>query len=127
MPNKENNIDEIIDGTFKHIKDIVDANTIIGKTIRLSDNMYIIPVSKVSVGLISGGGVFPKGKSSNMGTSTGFNIVPVGFVSISESIVSFLPVNNIDSTTKNIIDNLFKLSEKIIEKNEVLSDERTEE
>ena len=122
MPNKGNEVEELLSSTFKQIKDIVDANTVVGKPIKLSDKTYIVPVSKVNVGLISGGGVFPKGKSSNMGTSTGFNIIPIGFVSVSESIVNFIPVNT-DNTTKNIIDNIFKLSEKFLEKSETIKDE----
>ena len=124
MPNKENNnIDDVINSTFDNIKNIVDANTIIGKTIKLSDNIFVIPVSKINVGIISGGGIMPKGNGENMGTSTGFSISPVGFVAVSDTIVNFIPVNNVDTMTKNLVDNLFKLTEKIIEKSEVDNEE----
>ena len=56
----------MIENTFSHIKDIVDANTVVGKIIELGDKNYIIPVSKISVGLISGGGTIPKGKNEKL-------------------------------------------------------------
>ncbi len=115
MSNKKqngSNLDEIIEKTFAHIKDIVDANTVVGTTIKLTDKTFVIPVSKISVGLISGGGILPKSKREpfSAGSGTGFNIVPIGFVAISDGIFSFLPVNT-DNFSKTIVDGLFKVYE----------------
>ena len=102
MPNKKqgnkDSLDKIIENTFSHIKDIVDANTVVGKTIKLNDDIYIIPVSKISVGLISGGVSIPKAKKDNMnaGSGTGFNIVPIGFITVSSGIFDFIQVVFID-------------------------------
>ncbi len=111
--NQESNIDNVIEKTFNHIKDIVDANTVVGKIIDLGNKLFIIPVSKISVGLISGGGTMPKGSKNNItaGSGTGFNIIPIGFITISNFEFKFLPVNSADNMSKNILDLAFKLYE----------------
>ena len=114
------NIKNVIENTFSHIKDIVDANTVVGKIIELGDKNYIVPVSKISVGLISGGGTIPKGKNENLnvGSGTGFNIVPIGFVAISKSEFKFLPVNTSGDFNKSMLDMCFKFFEKYL-KNDI--------
>ena len=110
---KQVSIDDIIDQTFRHLEDVVDANTMVGDIINLGDKMFVLPVSKISVGLISGGGNIPKSKQKeiNAGCGMGFNIVPVGFVAVSNNDINFLPVNTGMDMTKNLIDKMFKLYE----------------
>jgi uncharacterized spore protein YtfJ len=115
MADNSKQIDDIINSTFNQLKNIVDANTVIGKTIKINEDIFIIPVSRISVGLVSGGGSITKKNNTTMGTSTGFNIVPIGFVSINNSVLSFMSVNT-ENNTKDLIDNLFKLSENILSK-----------
>lgn len=115
MSKKENKneIDNVIDSTFSHIKNIVDANTVVGEIIDLGNKMFIIPVSKINVGLISGGGNMPKAKNNGItaGSGTGFNIIPVGFITIANFDFKFLPVNSTDDLSKTLLDNIFKLCE----------------
>ena len=120
----DNHIENVIENTFGHIKDIVDANTVVGKIIELGDKNYIIPVSKISVGLISGGGILPKGKNENLnaGSGTGFNIVPIGFVAISKAEFKFLPVNTSGDFNKTMLDMCFKFFEKYL-KSDVAEDD----
>jgi len=117
MSNKKNenaNVKNIIENTFAHLKDIVDANTVVGSTIEMGKDLFIIPISKISVGLISGGGSNPKSKKNeySAGSGTGFNVVPIGFVSISKGAISFLPVAG-DGLEKNLIELLLSLVGKI--------------
>ena len=123
MSNKRDSVESVIKDTFKQIKEIVDANIVIGKKVELSDNSVIIPVSKVSVGIITGGGETLRRKGDCMGSSTGFNVTPIGFLSIVGGEVCFVNVGNPDSMTISILDNLFKLTEKIIKNNEVKNEE----
>lgn len=120
MPKKEkenlnNNVENVIENTFSHLKDIVDANTVVGKIIKVSDKNYIIPVSKISVGLISGGGTIPKQKGENVNacSGTGFNIVPIGFVAVYSNNIEFLPVNTCNDLSKNVIDLLYKFYDNL--------------
>ena len=123
---EKSQIDDIIENTFEHIKDIVDANTVVGKIIELGKNMYLIPVSKISVGLISGGGSMPKGKEQNVsaGSGTGFNIVPIGFVAVSNLEFKFISVNSTQDMSKNILDLMFKLYENSVSNKKDISDEK---
>ena len=119
MSNKENSIDDVINNTFEKIKSIIDANVIFGKSIRLYDNNMLIPVSKVNVGIVSGGGSGFKNKCENVASSAGFTLIPIGFISVINDVVNFISVNNSDTITQKLVENLFKLTEKIIDNNEV--------
>ena len=110
---KDLKIDEIIDNTFNSIKDIIDSNTIIGQVITIGET-HIFPVSKVSVGIISGGGNMKK-KDVSAGSGSGFNIVPVGFVTIQNNNISYLPVNNEIGVNK-VMDGFFKVYDAFVNK-----------
>lgn len=118
MRNDKNNIDEIINNTFKKMGDIVNSNIIIGNTISLNDNIYVVPVSKISVGIVSGGIEFSNSKKKNnmnIGSGTGFNIIPVGFICVANSNLNYIPVNE-GSDSKKLVDIIFKLYEYLYEK-----------
>ena len=51
----ENKIPEIIKSSMENIRSMVDANTIIGDPVNATGGTVIIPISKVSVGIASGG------------------------------------------------------------------------
>lgn len=115
--NNIDGIDKIIDNTFDKIKNMVDGNLIVGSTIKLTNSIFIIPISKVSVGLISGGGELPKAKKKStvsVGSSTGFNIIPIGFVIVNNGVVDYLSVTVVDNTTNKLFEALLNLSERII-------------
>lgn len=114
--NKEANLDEILENTFNSLKDIASANVVVGKALDIG-NLHIYPVSKVSVGILTGGGDKIKKKGICVGCGSGFNIVPIGFVTIKDEIFDFLPVNN-DIGTSKILDSLFKIYEGIKNKAE---------
>jgi len=112
---KKKNIDDVIESTFSHIKDIVDANTVVGKVIKITDNIMVIPISRISVGLVSGGGSMAK-KSINAGSGTGFNIEPVGFVAINGGLLEFLPVHAGNDMGISIMDSIVKIFDRYLEK-----------
>ncbi len=115
---KQENVDEIINSAMKNLKDIIDSNTIIGKTIKI-DEVSLIPVSKVNVGFVAGGGESSsKTKQKNLpflgGSGAGFSVVPVGVITITKNNVNFLQVDRIDAvselmkTANSFISNLVK-------------------
>ena len=59
---KENNrINQAIESTFKNISEVIDVNTVVGKPIKTGDNDdFVVPISKVTVGLLVGGGEYGK-------------------------------------------------------------------
>ncbi len=93
----DNKISSIIETSLEQIKNVVDANTIIGTPINTPGGTTVIPVSKVMVGFASGGvdyvGKNGKGNEENSRTAaatnfgggggTGVTVQPVGFLVIS--------------------------------------------
>ncbi|MGN0961738.1 MAG: GerW family sporulation protein [Christensenellales bacterium] len=124
MSNKKNNeqdsldnLDKIINNTFEKLKDIVDANTTIGSVIKLSDKIFVVPVSKVSVGLVSGGGEFPASKKNsglNAGSTTGFAITPIGFIAVNEQNIDYISASQTECATNKLLDTLINLTDKFL-------------
>lgn len=89
----ENKISDIIQTSLEKIRELVDAQTIIGEPIPTAAGTTIIPVSKVTMGFASGGIDYaPKSKEektaqnhSNFGGGggTGVAVTPVGFLIVS--------------------------------------------
>lgn len=119
-------IDMLIENTFDRLKDIVDTNTVIGSTIELTEKLFIIPISKVSVGLISGGGEFPiknKKTSVNACSTSGFTVTPMGFITINDTIIDFIGTGVTQSNASRALDTFFSIYEKMILKNNGEKDE----
>lgn len=92
----ENSIKSIMDTTMDKLRAMVDANTIIGDPI-VVDNITLLPVSKVSFGLATGGSDFPSKSQSGLfggGGGAGVTIAPVAFIAVSDGNVKMMPVYN---------------------------------
>lgn len=83
----ENKIPEIIKSSMENIRSMVDANTIIGDPVNATGGTVIIPISKVSVGIASGGVDYNAKKDTQLrpqnfggGGGTGLSVTPVGFL-----------------------------------------------
>jgi sporulation protein YtfJ len=78
---------EIIKAALENVKSMVDANTVTGTPITTDSGTVIIPVSKVFIGLATGGvDYFGKKSVSTQnfggGGGTGVTVSPVGFLVI---------------------------------------------
>ena len=95
-------IENLIDDAMGKIKTIVDSSTVIGEQVEANDGTTIIPISKVSVGYVVGGGEYADLSSRRVanhfpmagGSSGGISVTPVGFLLIREGEVSFINVEN---------------------------------
>jgi len=94
----------MLENAIGKIREMVDVNTVVGDPITM-DNVTILPISKVSVGLGGGGTDFAT-KNPNVkenpfggGVAAGLKITPVGFLIIKEGSVRMLPVALPASTT----------------------------
>ena len=83
----EHKIPEIINSSMDNIRSMVDANTVIGDPIIAAGNITIIPVSKVAVGIASGGVDYNTKNEARAlpqnfggGGGTGLSVSPVGFL-----------------------------------------------
>lgn len=109
----ENNIKAIMDVTMDKLRAMVDADVITGTPIEVG-NITLIPVSRVSFGLATGGSDFPSknGQLFGGGGGAGVTVVPIAFMAISGDNVKMLPVyNEVTSVEKAI-----SMAPEIIEK-----------
>ncbi len=97
------NIKKMIDGAMDKIKTIVDTSTVIGEKVVTEDGTTIIPISKVTVGYVVGGGEYADLSSRRVannypmagGSSGGMSLTPIGFlVLLKEGDVKFVNVEN---------------------------------
>lgn len=94
----ENNhpINDVLKNTMSKIREMVDANTVVGQPIETRDGITLIPVSHLSFGFATGGSDF--GKTPNVtknfggGAGAGVNVTPVAFLIIKDGTVRMLPV-----------------------------------
>lgn len=123
MPNKNNDnvieeLDKMIDSTFEKLKNIIDANTSIGDRVSLGNNKFVVPISKINVGIVSGGGECPNKKSvgKTAGTTSGFSITPIGFITVTENGIDYISTEVVESNAVRIVENLTGIAQKYIER-----------
>ena len=87
----ETKMSDIISASLGNIRNAVDANTIIGDPITTPAGTVILPVSKISVGVATGGLDFNSKTESQKtpknfggGGGTGVSVVPVAFLCVKE-------------------------------------------
>ena len=83
----------LIERTVSNLKDLVDA--VIGKSIQVGNNGVVIPVSRVTVGVVSGSGNGDKNKkgvSEGFGGGAGGSVAPIGFLMVGNGVCKFVNV-----------------------------------
>ncbi len=100
--NNETPLKQLIDAALSKIGDTVDMNTVIGEPIELPGDVTLIPISKVTVGIVSGGSDFA-GKSPRTdgnayfagGNGAGVSMTPLGFIAVEQGKVRVIELGNI--------------------------------
>ena len=112
---EEHNIESIMNVTLDNLKAMVDADTIIGTPITVGE-VTLIPISKVSFGLATGGSDIPS-KSPNAlfggGGGAGVSVTPIAFLSVSGTNVKMLQVDADSTPINKLIDEAPELIGKI--------------
>ena len=124
----EHPIEGLMTTAMNSIQDMIDVNTIIGDPIETSNNIVIIPISKVSFGFAAGGSEF-KGETIDEykkvdkeekvqyrlpfggGAGAGVSIQPIAFLVITQENVKLMPVDHTSSIDK-LLDYVPDLMEK---------------
>ena len=114
---KSTKLEGVMETSLKNVKSMLDANTVVGDPITTPDGTVIIPVSKVSVGFVSGGSDFATKTNPKLcfggGSGAGVTINPVSFLIISPAgTVNILPVGQ---GTVTAIDKIMEMAPGIIE------------
>ena len=115
-------ISELIETTMQKVKEMIDANTVVGEPVTTVDGATLIPVTKVSLGLAGGGGggggLGPAENSKDTGggggIGTGVKIEPVAFIVVMGDSVKLLHVSApAESTIDRVIDMVPGVIDKI--------------
>ena len=100
------NISEMISSAMERMQKMVDVNTIVGQPVKVSEDVTIIPISKVHIGMGGGGTDFATKSALNAkkdpfggGMGAGVSIDPVAFLVVKGDSVRMLPVAEAASTT----------------------------
>lgn len=140
-------IEGLMNSAMNSIKEMIDVDTIIGEPIETSNNVVIIPVSRVNFGFAAGGSEFntksnAKTKEDNDkeetdkkrlpfggGSGAGVSISPIAFIVVQESGVKLLPVEHTSAVDKlldlvpDLIDKATQIMDKKLKKMEKNSGE----
>ena len=125
-------INDLISSSMDKIKTIVDSSTIVGDKVETEDGTTIIPISKVTVGYVVGGGEYADLSSRRVanhfpmagGSSGGMSVTPVGFLIEREREITFINVEN-KSLYQTVL-NMFNAILSKVEKNESKAEENEE-
>lgn len=103
---------QVIDASLQNIKNVLDADMVVGSPITLPGDVTIIPVSKVSCGFTSGGVDFdskqgPRRDIPHFGgaNGAGVSVTPVSFIVITGSDVRMMNVNGTTASSDSAIVN----------------------
>lgn len=119
----ENKLQEVISATLSQVKNIIDADTVIGTPINTASGTTIIPISKVAVGYATGGIDFndksehQKPQNFGAGGGTGISIQPVAFLCVGADG----DVDIINVGLKNPTDPIEQVSELIDRSPEIIA------
>ena len=112
----DSSIKGIMDVTMDKVHAMCDADTIIGKPVVVSNDITIIPVSKVSFGFASGGSDFPTKSGTAAfggGGGAGMSISPTAFIVINGSDVRMLQISSKPDAADKAISMMPELIDKI--------------
>ena len=118
-----NKVEGLMGISVEKIREMVDANTVVGTPIAMADGITLIPVSKISYGFASGGTDLPAKNTGDLfggGAGAGIHITPVAFLTIKDGDINLLPVVSKPDTADRLLsmmpDLVDKISKKIKEK-----------
>lgn len=85
---EKNKINTVIETAMKNLNSLIDVNTVMGKPIKMENGTTVIPVSKVTMGFMSGGGEYGEIKLLKKNNDLPFaggsgaivSLKPVGFL-----------------------------------------------
>lgn len=109
----EQPVENLMRSTMEHLRDMIDANTVIGEPIETKDGTCIIPVSRLSLGFVSAGSEFNSTRKDveegnypfGGGTGAGVSVKPITFLVIKDDMVRMIPIEH-DTAYDRIIDNV---------------------
>lgn len=103
------NLPNMLDKTISKLREMVNANTVVGEPIVTNDGVTIIPISNISIGFGGGGSDFVSKNVNHQdnpfggGVGGGVKVKPVAFLIVKDGAVRMLPVAAPANTTADRI------------------------
>lgn len=113
-----NKIKDLMSSSMNDLSDMTDVNAVVGKPIYTPDGTTVIPICKVTMGFMTGGGEYGEvrqlknDKDSPFAGGSGavISMKPVGFLTSNNDGVKLI------STDKDVYTKLFETAEEFFEK-----------
>ena len=122
----EHPINGLMGVTMDKIRELVNSDTIIGKPVSLPDGTTILPVSKVTFGVATGGSDFAAKQSKELfggGSGAGVTVAPVAFLVVKDGNVRTIQLADPNNSLERAITMLPELVDKLAA---LLKKEKTE-
>ena len=122
----EHPINGLMGVTMDKIRELVNSDTIIGEPVSLPDGTTILPVSKVTFGVATGGSDFAAKQSKELfggGSGAGVTVVPVAFLVVKDGNVRTIQLADPNNSLERAITMLPELVDKLAA---LLKKEKTE-
>lgn len=109
LPEKrsEHPIESIMDSTFGKMRALTDTDTIVGEPIVMPDGTTVVPVSKISIGIVTGGGEYGDRSSDYPfagASGAGMSVAPICFLISDGRTVKMLNVGDSKNTFDRIVE-----------------------
>ena len=125
LQNNEHPVERVMDNAFTKIRTLVDADTVIGNPVITADGVSIIPLSKVTMGFLTGGGEYSDMAQQNLaeypfagGSGAAVSVSPIGFLVSDGKSVKIIkmddknPFEKILALIPDVVDSLLDGGEK---------------
>ena len=116
----EHPICDLLKLSNESLKTLINVDTIVGKPVILSEDITVIPISKIKCSFAAGGTEYEKNKAYEQlpfGGATGgnVNIIPIAFLTVRNNDIKVLHLENNTHLIEKAIDFMPTLFEKIKE------------
>lgn len=112
----EHPINGLMGVTMDKIRELVNSDTIIGEPVSLPDGTTILPVSKVTFGVATGGSDFAAKQSKELfggGSGAGVTVAPVAFLVVKNGNVRTIQLADPNNSLERAITMLPELVDKL--------------
>ena len=97
-------MEDLLQNAMTALRGMVDGDTIVGRTLATPDGSWVVPISKLSVGVVTGSGQYGQSKTPSPyqagGGGAGGSVTPVGFLVMTRMGVRFMSVDDKEQTNK---------------------------
>ena len=114
--NESTKLEALVKSAMEKVRELSEAETIIGKQIVTADGTTIIPVSKVSFGLASGGTDIGNDKKGfGGGSGAGVTISPMAFIVVRNGETKLLQMTTTTPYQNAVVNTVPEVVDKIID------------